>query len=40
MVFDIISKQDALDTMNSVRKWVDMKSLKAFETSYNFIKNY
>ena len=40
MIFNIISKQDALDTMNSVLKWVDKKSLKAFETSYNFIKNY
>ena len=35
-----ISKQDALDTMNAVRKFVNKKSLKSFETTYNFIKNY
>ena len=35
-----ISKQDAIDTMNAVRKFVSVGSLKAFETTYNFVKNY
>ena len=35
-----ISKQDALDTMNAVRKFVNTKSLEAFETTYRYIQNY
>ena len=39
-LFKKISKQDALDTMNAVRKYVNKGSMKAFETDYNYIKNY
>ena len=35
-----ISKQDAIDTMNAVRKFVNTKSLEAFETTYRYIQNY
>ena len=38
--WNIISKQDALDTMNVVREWVNKESLKAFENMYKYIENY
>ena len=34
VVWNVISKQDALDTMSSVLKWVNKESLKAFENMY------
>ena len=40
VIWKDISIQDALDTMNAVRKFVNKGSLKAFESTYNFIKNY
>ena len=40
VVWNIISKQDALDTMNVVREWVNKESLKAFENMYKYIENY
>ena len=39
-LFKEISKQDALDTMNAVRKYVDRECLPVFESDYNYIKNY
>ena len=39
-LFKKISKQDALDTMNAVRKYVDKESMPVFESEYNYIKNY
>ncbi len=40
VIWNEISIQDALDTMNAIRKWVDHDSNKAFESTYNYIKNY
>ena len=40
VVWSVISKQDALDTMSSVLKWVNKESLKAFENMYKYIENY
>ena len=40
VIWKDISIQDALDTMNAVRKFVNKGSLKAFDTTYDFIKNY
>ena len=40
VIWKDISIQDALDTMNAVRKFVNKVSLKAFDTTYDFIKNY
>ena len=40
VVWSVISKQDALDTMSSVLKWVNKESLEVFESRYNYIKNY
>ncbi len=40
VVWNVISKQDALDTMSSVLKWVNKESLKAFENMYKYIENY
>ena len=34
------SIQDALDTMDAVRKFVSKGSMKAFERKYNYFKNY
>ena len=34
-----ISKQDALDTMNAVRKWVGKDSIESYDSTYNFIKS-
>ena len=39
-LFKEISKQDALDTMNAVRKYVNKESMPVFESEYNYIKNY
>ncbi len=39
-LFKKISKQDALDTMNAVRKYVSKGWKKAFEEDFNYIKNY
>ena len=39
-IWNDISKQDTLDTMNAVRKFVDNDSLKVFERKYNYFKNY
>ena len=39
-LFKEISKQDALDTMNAVRKYVNKGSMPVFESEYNYIKNY
>lgn len=38
-LFKDISKQDAIDTMNAVRKYVDPESLEAFEYDFDLIKN-
>ena len=40
VVWNVISKQDALDTMRAVLKWVNKESLEVFESRYNYIKNY
>ena len=40
VVWNVISKQDALDTMSAVLKWVNKESLKAFENMYKYIENY
>ena len=40
VIWNDMSIKDALDTMNAVRKFVSVGSLKAFETTYNFVKNY
>ena len=40
VVWSVISKQDALDTMSAVLKWVNKESLEVFESRYNYIKNY
>ena len=40
VVWNDIPKQDALDTMNAVRKWVREGSLEFFKSKYNYIKNY
>ena len=40
VVWSVISKQDALDTMSAVLKWVNKESLKAFENMYKYIENY
>ena len=40
VVWNEIPKQDALDTMNAVRKWVRKGSLEAFESMYKYIQNY
>ena len=40
VVWHWISKEDALDTMNAVRKWVRKGSLEAFESMYKYIQNY
>ena len=40
VLFKEISKQDALDTMNAVRKYVNKGSMDFFESKFNYIKNY
>ena len=40
VVWHWISKEDALDTMNAVRKWVRKESMDFFKSKYNYIKNY
>ncbi len=40
VVWHWIPKEDALDTMNAVRKWVREGSLEFFKSKYNYIKNY
>ena len=40
VVWNDIPKQDALDTMNAVRKWVREESMDFFKSKYNYIKNY
>ena len=40
VIWNDMSKQDALDTMRAVLKWVNKESLKAFKNRYNYIKNY
>ena len=40
VVWNDISKQDALDTMNAVRKFISKENLDVFEIRYNYIKNY
>ena len=40
VVWHWISKEDALDTMDAVRKWVRKGSLEAFESMYKYIQNY
>ena len=40
VVWNEIPKQDALDTMDAVRKWVRKGSLEAFESMYKYIQNY
>ncbi len=40
VIWDDIPKQDALDTMNAVRKWVKKESFAVFERKYNYFKNY
>lgn len=39
-LFKEISKQDALDTMNAVKKYVNKESMPVFEFKFNYIKNY
>lgn len=38
-LFKDISKQDAIDTMNAVRKYVNKGSLESFETTLNYLKS-
>ena len=40
VIWNDMSKQDALDTMRAVLKWVNKESLEVFESRYNYIKNY
>ena len=40
VIWKDISIQDALDTMDAVRKFVSQGSMKAFERKYNYFKNY
>mgnify|MGYP004654537367 CR=1 FL=1 len=40
VIWNEISIQDALDTMDAVRKFVNKGSMKAFERKYNYFKNY
>ena len=40
VIWNEISVQDALDTMDAVRKFVNKGSMKAFERKYNYFKNY
>ena len=40
VVWHWIFKEDALDTMDAVRKWVRKGSLEAFESMYKYIQNY
>ena len=40
VIWNDIPKQDALDTMNAVRKWVHKESFAVFERKYNYFKNY
>ena len=40
VVWSVISKQDALDTMSAVLKWVNKESTNFFKIRYNYIKNY
>ena len=39
ILFKDVSKRDAIDTMNAVRKFVDPDSMKAFESTLKVIKN-
>lgn len=39
VLFKDISKQDAIDTMNAVRKYVNKGSLESFETTLNYLKS-
>ena len=39
VLFGDISKKDAIDTMNAVRKYVSKESTDAFESTFKFIKN-
>ncbi len=39
ILFGDISKRDAIDTMNAIRKFVDQDSMKAFENRLKAIKN-
>ena len=40
VIWNDIPKQDALDTMNAVRKWVKKESFAVFKRKYNYFKNY
>ena len=40
VIWNDIPKQDALDTMNAVRKWVKKEGFAVFERKYNYFKNY
>ena len=40
VIWNEIPKQDALDTMDAVRKWVKKESFAVFERKYNYFKNY
>ena len=40
VMWNEIPKQDALDTMDAVRKWVKKESFAVFERKYNYFKNY
>ena len=39
VLFGDISKKDAIDTMNAVRKYVSKESMDVFESTFKFIKN-
>ena len=39
ILFGDVSKQDAIDTMNAVRKYVNQGSMDAFESTLRVIKN-
>ena len=39
ILFGDVSKRDAIDTMNAVRKYVSKESMDAFESTFKFIKN-
>lgn len=39
VLFGDISKKDAIETMNAVRKYVSKESMDVFESTFKFIKN-
>lgn len=39
ILFGDVSKRDAIDTMNAVRKYVNQGSMEAFESTLKVIKN-